>query len=98
MMLPGGELRDLEVAALERHGMTVQDLETFSAKARDPLSGERRALRVPISHVDVEGGMDEHGNYVKCVFELPRGSFATTVMREVMKPPAANPVEAEVEE
>jgi tRNA(Glu) U13 pseudouridine synthase TruD len=31
--------------------------------------------------------VDEHGAYVRCVFELPRGSFATVVLREIMKPP-----------
>ena len=34
----------------------------------------------------IEGGVDEHGAYVRCAFELPRGCFATVVMREVMKP------------
>jgi len=29
--------------------------------------------------------MDEHGPYIKCRFELPRGSFATVVMDEIMK-------------
>jgi tRNA(Glu) U13 pseudouridine synthase TruD len=30
--------------------------------------------------------VDEHGAYIRCAFELPRGSFATVVMRELMKP------------
>jgi tRNA(Glu) U13 pseudouridine synthase TruD len=35
---------------------------------------------------EVEGGVDEHGAYVRCAFELPRGAFATVVLREIMKP------------
>ena len=31
------------------------------------------------------GGVDEHGPYVRLAFELPRGSFATVVLREIMK-------------
>ncbi len=86
MMRARGEVDALEVAALERQGVTTAQLAEHAARARDPLSGERRPLRVPIAHADVEGGVDEHGPYIKCVFELPRGSFATTVMAEIMKP------------
>ncbi len=49
------------------------------------VPGVRRALRVPLSLPDIEAGVDEHGAYIKCVFELPRGAFATTVMSEIMK-------------
>jgi tRNA(Glu) U13 pseudouridine synthase TruD len=49
------------------------------------IYGERRPLRVPLVDPEVEGGVDEVGPYVRCAFELPKGSFATTVMREVMK-------------
>lgn len=49
------------------------------------VAGVRRALRVPLRLPDIEAGVDEHGAYIKCVFELPRGAFATTVMSEIMK-------------
>jgi len=42
-------------------------------------------LRVPVIDPEVEGGVDEHGAYVRCAFELPKGSFATIVLREIMK-------------
>ena len=29
----------------------------------------------------VEGTSDEHGQCIKCTFELPAGSFATVVLR-----------------
>lgn len=75
-----------EVRALEASGVTLEDLATFDAQAPHLIEGARRPLRVPITDTDVEGGTDEHGPYVRCMFDLPRGSFATTVMREVMKP------------
>lgn len=53
------------------------------------IRGSRRPLRVPLRYPDVEGGIDEHGHYVRCTFELPRGSFATAVLREIMKPELA---------
>jgi tRNA(Glu) U13 pseudouridine synthase TruD len=52
------------------------------------IGGDRRPLRIPVIDHEVEGGIDEHGAYIRCAFELPRGSFATTVMDEVMKTPA----------
>lgn len=75
-----------EVAALEGAGVTVDDLKRFDERARVAMDGQRRPLRVPVIDPDVEGGMDEHGQYVRCAFELPRGSFATVVLREVIKP------------
>ena len=49
------------------------------------MEGDRRPLRVPLRDPEVEGGIDEHGHYVRCAFELPKGAFATAVMREVIK-------------
>lgn len=74
-----------EVKALEACGVSVPQLMDFSAKSRNLIAGERRPLRVPLVAPEYEGGMDEHGPYVRCAFELPKGSFATVVMEEVMK-------------
>ncbi|MGE3109185.1 MAG: tRNA pseudouridine(13) synthase TruD [Phycisphaerales bacterium] len=79
----------VELAALESFAVTPRHLIDFSRKLRDPLPGKRRPLRVPLSYPDVEGGTDAHGHYVKVVFELPAGSFATVVLRELMKPDLA---------
>lgn len=86
MARAAGAIDAMEVEELARLGVSVGDLADFAERSREPLSGERRPLRVPLLYPDVESGVDEHGPYIKCVFELPRGSFATTVMREVMKP------------
>ena len=47
--------------------------------------GTRRPLRIALSDPDISGGVDEHGAYVRLAFELPRGAFATVVLREIMK-------------
>jgi len=86
MLRGSGETDVKEVAALARVGVTPDHLLAFDADAPGMLEGKRRALRVPLIDPEVEGGLDEHGPYIRCAFELPRGSFATVVMREVMKP------------
>jgi tRNA pseudouridine13 synthase len=91
MMEASGVSGQVERAALEATGITPEMIIGYGERARDPVPGKRRALRVPLSFPDVEGGVDEHGPYVKCVFELPPGSFATVVLREVMKPDLAVP-------
>ncbi len=87
-----GETDRAEIGELSRIGVTPADLDRASALSLEMLEGARRPLRIPVANVDVEGGVDEHGSYVRCAFELPRGSFATTVMDEVMK---INPLEAQ---
>lgn len=86
MRRASGPIDALELAELERSGVTFDALVEFDRVARDMIEGARRPLRVAIGDVDVEGGVDEHGHYVRCTFDLPRGSFATTVMREIIKP------------
>ena len=89
MRLAEGVVGEAERAALERFGLTPEDLERFARAHRGAIDGDRRALRVPLRYPQVEGGADEHGTYVRCGFELPRGSFATVAMAEVMKPDSA---------
>jgi len=86
MMQAAGETARAEQAALDSTGVTLEALTDFSRKLSDPVPGKRRPLRIPIAYPDAEGGTDEHGHYVKVVFELPAGSFATVVLRELMKP------------
>lgn len=81
----GGVVDAMELEALQAFGLSPQDLEP-AAKASIPMSGgTRRALRVRLGSPDVEGGLDEHGSYIRVAFDLPRGSFATEVLREIMK-------------
>lgn len=78
-----GEPGEMEREALASSGVSEEAIERF-AREGGQIPGTRRPLRVPVIDPDVEAGADEHGTYIRCAFELPRGSFATTVMREVM--------------
>lgn len=91
----GGSACDrLELAALESAGVSPDDLARFEAQVPGSLEGVRRPLRVRVTDIEVEGGTDEHGPYVRVAFDLPRGAFATEVMREVMKPARMDEPEA----
>lgn len=85
MTRPAGKVLEREVAALGAHALSVEQLETFAARSRLSPEGKRRPFRVPLSNPDCEGGQDEHGPYVRVVFDLPRGAFATAVLPEIMK-------------
>jgi tRNA pseudouridine13 synthase len=85
MRRAGGDVGRLELEALHAVGVTEEDLTRYAERGGE-LEGERRPLRVPVIDPDVEGGVDEHGAFVRCAFELPRGCFATSVMREIMGP------------
>ncbi len=78
MQAPGGE-----VAAIEAAAMTALQLDADSFR-RLPFRlarGERRPLRVPLhepSAVEVDGGL-------RLTFALPRGAYATSVLRELLE-------------
>lgn len=90
MMRAGGERGAAEVRALERLGVSVGEVEEFTKRAPQLIEGSRRPLRVPLIAPDVEGGVDEHGAYIRVAFELPRGCFATAVLPEIMKNSASH--------
>jgi len=80
-----GAVDAAEVEALAGASMGPEDLLNIEMTNLEMVRGDRRPLRIKLSDPDCEGGVDDHGSYVRCAFELPRGSFATTVMDEVMK-------------
>lgn len=89
-----GDVGERERAALAQAGVAPKDMELCEQRDGLPMiGGDRRPLRIPVLDPEVEGGIDEHGAYIRCAFELPRGSFATTVMDEVMKASAQQVVE-----
>lgn len=105
-----GAIDALEVAALGSFGVSVEDVVRYAGggagggesggsgqgrRGREDLEGARRPLRVPVVAPQVEGGVDEIGSYVRVAFELPRGAFATVVLREIMKPVEGGGIETE---
>ncbi len=85
MMRAGGEVDEVEIRALEAEGLTVDDLGGVSTGMVELMPGVRRPLRVAVMLPEVEGGVDEHGAYVRVAFELARGAYATEVLEEIMK-------------
>lgn len=79
--LAGGESGLLEQALLDGEGLSR---EQFRLGGGLDLDGERRPLRVPLREVRVA----REDEALLLDFILPKGSYATSVLREVMKLPA----------
>jgi len=82
MVRPTGEVLRGEIEAIAALGMKESDM----CDGPRVSPGNRRPMRLTMTDPDISGGLDEHGPYVRVAFELPRGSFATMILREVMKP------------
>ncbi|MEM1353263.1 MAG: tRNA pseudouridine(13) synthase TruD [Planctomycetota bacterium] len=80
-----GETGEIERAKLEASGITEDQLAGPPGDPEHAAEGRRRPLRIVMKDPDLSGGVDEHGAYVRVSFELPRGAYATMVMRELMK-------------
>lgn len=77
-----GDVAKLELEALQAFSLTEADLE---GGGNIRPEGVRRPLRVAMRDPDISSGVDDFGSYVRVAFELPRGAFATMVLRELMK-------------
>jgi tRNA pseudouridine13 synthase len=77
-LAPGGDVAAIEAEAVQSLGLDVTKLAKLAKGTND---GARRPLRVPLSQVVVEAADD--GFVVG--FELPRGSFATAVLEELLE-------------
>jgi tRNA pseudouridine13 synthase len=78
MLVPEGVSGAREREILAEAGLTA---ELFAGRAVGRLQGERRPLRVPVTEVEVRAD----GEDLLVAFRLPRGAYATAVVREVMK-------------
>jgi tRNA pseudouridine13 synthase len=68
----------LEESLLDKEGLTLQ---SFRQPCGLSMEGERRPLRVPMHAAACDADRDD----LLLSFSLPKGSFATTVLAEVMK-------------
>ena len=75
-----GRPLEIERAALASHGARAEDFATPALTAH----GARRPLRIVMRDWSVDGGVDEHGGYIRLQFDLPKGAFATVLCRELM--------------
>jgi tRNA pseudouridine13 synthase len=78
MTLPRGVPLELENSVLSEEGIT---LEQFALSGGLRMEGERRPLRIQLK--DPLAEMEE--NALVLEFSLPRGAYATSVLREIMK-------------
>jgi len=69
----------IELNAIAQFSLTQQH---FLDPAFQP-SGSRRPLRIALTHPQAESGVDEHGNFVRVAFDLPKGAYATNVLQEL---------------
>ncbi len=76
--LPEGRPREIEESVLRDEGISLQ---SFKLAGRLRMEGERRPLRVPMQNLATE--LDAEG--LTLSFSLPRGVYATSVLREVIK-------------
>ena len=82
VLLASGGQGELEGKVLAESGLALEDFKNpLALKAR----GERRALRVPLNGTSATGSGEGAERALTLKFSLPAGSFATAVMREVMK-------------
>ena len=84
MSVPGGVPLEIEQTIFGAAGLTAGE---FKHADRDRVKGARRPLRVKPENVELAGGVDEHGAHITVAFTLPAGSFATVLLRELMKAP-----------
>jgi len=76
-MLPAqGLARERELKILAEEGVTSQQLKAARAM------GSRRPARLPLPELEIE----PHPEGIELVFALPKGSYATTLLREFIKP------------
>ena len=71
------------VAALESEAAAAyhSDAALFASGL---VAGARRPLRVRVSNPEIDAGFDEHGPFVRTAFDLPKGAYATVLLREIV--------------
>ncbi len=79
VMLAEGEIGKGEIGLLEAAGLTPGSWKLGEGLT---MTGERRPLRVPLTQPEIIN----HGeNFITLSFNLPKGSYATSVLRELIK-------------
>lgn len=78
MLAPSGQAALLEASLLDKFGLAHDN---FRSGRGQQLTGDRRPLRVPLGQVEIEAA----ATTLRLRFTLPRGSYATSLLRELMK-------------
>lgn len=86
--LAGGVMGELESRGITEMGWTRDDF-LIPHLPEAASFGTRRELLAPLGPVRFSEGRDEHGEVAELSFFLLKGSYATCLLREVMKSEAA---------
>jgi len=84
VMLATGNPGESEFKLLEESELS---LESWKLGKGLTMSGERRPLRVPLNQSEI---LSQGENFITFRFILPKGSYATSVLRELIKQPMSN--------
>lgn len=82
MPMPTRKPLEIEASAFDEVGLKPAD---FKRSGVLRVKGTRRPLRVRPENIELAGGGDDFGPHVTVGFTLPAGSFATVLLRELMK-------------
>ncbi len=82
--LAGGPQGEIERAAIEAAGVTRDDF-LIPDYPEIGSTGTRREMLAPLGPVTLERGSDDAGEYLELRFFLNKGTYATSLLREVMK-------------
>ena len=80
---PGGAAGEMEAQLLASEGLTQESFR--SEKLR--VKGTRRPLRFQPLDASIDLGADDDGPYLELRFSLPRGCYATSLLRELFVDP-----------
>ena len=79
--------RKIKAAAEDAAGIELESAAALGVRIEDfdTETGARRPLRVRPTDTTLAAGTDDHGPHITVAFSLPAGSFATVLLRELMK-------------
>lgn len=96
MTEPSGPAGDLEADLLHQEGLSRDAFRSDTLR----IKGSRRPLRFPVSDAQLALGADERAPYLALQFVLPRGCYATALLRELFhlaSADGANPDDEEMD-
>ena len=79
MTQPSGSAAEVEDAVLAEAELKASDFRAPNLR----IKGARRPVRFPVRGASIRLGADDAGVYLELGFELPRGSYATSLLREL---------------
>jgi tRNA pseudouridine13 synthase len=91
LLMPAGEELKIEQEILDNEKIT---LDSFRNAKGIKLRGSRRAFRVQMLNQHVDSGRDDAGDFLSLQFDLTSGSYATAVLRELMKENLSSQIQA----